>query len=221
MIAPMVGSYSMNTDLQWLVEQAARGDDQAWERLMNDHRPRLRRMVALRMDNRLQGRVDPSDVIQEAYIDATRRLHEYAKDPSMPFFLWLRYLTGQRLVAAHRRHLGAKARNVGREISLYRGAYPETTTANLAAQFLGRLSSPSRAAIRIEQKLRLQEAINSLEAIDREILALRHFEQLSNGEAAQVLELDPSAASKRYTRALIRLKDVLLSMPGGSQELSR
>jgi RNA polymerase sigma-70 factor (ECF subfamily) len=135
----------------------------------------------------------------------------------MPFFLWLRFLTGQCLLEQHRRHLGAKARDVGREISLIRGAYPETTTAHLAAQFLGKLTTPSQAAVRKEQKVRLQEALDSLEPLDREILALRHFERLSNGEAAEVLGLDKSAASKRYTRALLRLKNVLLALPGGWQ----
>ena len=187
---------------------------------MVEHRARLRRMVALRLDRRLQGRVDPSDVIQESTIDAARRLGEYARNPVMPFFLWLRFLTGQRLMEQHRRHLGAQARDARREISLYRGAFPETTTADLAAHFLGKFSSPSHAAIRIEQKIRLQEALNSLEPLDREILALRHFEQLSNGEAAEVLGLDKSAASKRYTRALVRLKDVLMAMPGGFEEHS-
>jgi RNA polymerase sigma-70 factor (ECF subfamily) len=207
-------------EMQRIVEQAVQGDDRAWDRLMTDHRARLRRMVALRLDRRLQGRVDPSDVIQEAYVDAARRLGEYARNPSMPFFLWLRFLTGQRLLKEHRRHLGSQARDAGREISLYHGAFPETTTADLAAHFLGKLSSPSQAAIRIEQTIRLQEALNSLEPIDREILALRHFEQLTNGEVAEVLDLDKSAASKRYMRALLRLKDVLLSMPGGSAEIT-
>lgn len=210
-----------NSEVQRLVIQASDGDDRAWDRLMSAHRSKLRRMVALRMDRRLQGRVDPSDVIQEAYIDAARRLNEYARAPAMPFFLWLRYLTQQRLVEQHRRHLGAKGRDAGREISLYRGALPETTTADLAAHLLGRLSSPSHAAIRAEQKIKLQEALNSLDPIDREILALRHFEQLSNGETAEVLGLDKSTASKRYTRALVRLKDVLLATPGGFQEPSQ
>ncbi len=202
-----------------LVLQAANGDNEAWDRLLTEHRPRLRRMVSLRMDRRLQGRIDPSDVIQESLVDAAKRLPEYAQNPPLPFFLWLRFLTGQRLMEQHRRHLGAKARDAGREISLYRGAFPETTTADLAAHFLGKLSSPSQVAIRIEQKLRLQEALNALEPLDREVLALRHFEQLSNNEAAEVLGLDKSAASKRYTRALVRLKDVLMSMPGSLGEM--
>ena len=201
-----------------LIEQAVRGDQRALGKLLGRHRERLRRMIALRLDRRLQGRVDPSDVLQEAYFDATRRLPEYHKNPTMPFFLWLRLLAGQRLVDEHRRHLGAAARDAGREISLYRGAWPETSSAALAAHLLGRLTTPSQAAIRTERKIRLQEALNSLDPIDREILALRHFEELSNGEAAAVLGLDKSAASKRYARALIRLKDVLASLPGGLNE---
>jgi RNA polymerase sigma-70 factor, ECF subfamily len=202
-----------------LIEQAVRGDQRALGDLLRRHRERLRRMVALRLDRRLQGRVDPSDVVQEACLDAVRRLPEYHQNPKMPFFLWLRLLVGQRLVDEHRRHLGAAARDVGREISLYRGALPEMTSAALAAHLLGRLTTPSQAAIRAERKIRLQEALNSLDPIDREVLALRHFEELSNAEAAAVLGLDKSAASKRYTRALIRLKDILASLPGGLNEV--
>jgi RNA polymerase sigma-70 factor, ECF subfamily len=213
-----IGETMSDSEAERLVERATRGDNQAWNRLLDVHRPRLRRMVGLRLDRRLQGRVDPSDVIQEACIDAARRLAEYSHNPSMPFYLWLRFLVGQRLLEQHRRHLGAKARDAGREISLYRGAFPEATTADLAAQFLGKLSTPSQAAVKIEQKIRLQEALNSLEQVDREILAMRHFEHLSNKEAADVLGLDPSTAYKRYTRALVRLKDVLVAMPGGEQE---
>jgi RNA polymerase sigma-70 factor, ECF subfamily len=202
-----------------LIEKASRGDGEAWGQLLTRHRERLRRMVALRLDRRLQGRIDPSDVIQEASIEAARRLPEYCKNPVMPFFLWLRYLTGQRLLEEHRRHLGAQARDAGREITLYHGALPETTTATLAAHLLGRLTSPSEAAIKAERKIRLQEALNTMDPIDREILALRHYEQLSNGEVASVLGLDKSAASKRYARALIRLKDILVSRPGGLDEV--
>lgn len=208
------------TELLSLVERAVQGDNQAWQRLMSDHWPRLRRMVALRMDPRLQGRIDPSDVVQESYIDAARRLPEYIKNPAMPFFVWLRWLVGQRLMEQHRRHLGAQARDVSREVSLYHGAFPEATAADLAANVVGEFSTPSHAAIRVEQIKRLQEALESLEPIDREILILRHFEQLTNGEAAEVLDLDKSTSSKRYARALIRLKDVLTSMPGGAEDLS-
>jgi RNA polymerase sigma-70 factor, ECF subfamily len=202
-----------------LIEQAVRGDQQALGTLLGQHRERLLRMVALRLDRRLQGRVDPSDIIQEACLDASRRLQEYQHCPTMPFFLWLRFLASQRLLDEHRRHLGAAVRDVGREISLYRGAMPETSSAALAAHLLGRLTSPSQAAIRAERKILLQEALNRLDPIDREILALRHFEELSNGETAAVLGLDKSAASKRYARALVRIKNVLASLPGGLDEV--
>ena len=217
MMNPMADSPANNDDVHELVARAAAGDDAAWNQLIADHRARLRRMVAFRLDRRLQGRVDASDVIQESLIDAARRLPEYVQKPPMPFFLWLRFLTSQRLVEQHRKHLGVKARDADREISIYRGGFPETTTADLAAHFLGKFSSPSQAAIRVEQKLRLQQALNSLDPIDREILALRHFEQLNNGESAEVLGLDKSAASKRYARALVRLKDVLMALPGADE----
>jgi RNA polymerase sigma-70 factor, ECF subfamily len=201
-----------------LVKLAVGGDRGAWDQLMTENRPRLRRMVALRMDPRLQGRIDPSDVIQESYIDAARRLPEYAKNPSLPLFLWLRSLAGQKLVDQHRRHLGARARDAGREVPFYGNACPDASTANIASQFLSASSTPSETAMRVEQNARLEEALNSLEPIDREILALRHFEQLSNGEVAEVLGLDKSAASKRYARALLRLKDVLVTVYGGFEE---
>jgi RNA polymerase sigma-70 factor (ECF subfamily) len=206
------------SETEKLIEQAVRGDQQSLGELLARHRERLRRMVALRLDRRLQGRVDPSDIIQEACLDAARRLPEYRQNPTMPFFLWLRLLAGQRLVDEHRKHLGAAVRDVGREISLYRGALPETSSAALAAHLMGRLTTPSQAALRAERKIRLQEALNSLDPVDREVLVLRHFEELSNGEAAAVLGLDKSAASKRYARALVRIKDVLASLPGGLDE---
>ena len=201
------------------VQRAATGDQVLWGELLQEQRARLCKVVALRLDPRLQGRVDPSDVIQEAYLDAARRLPEYAREPEpMPFYLWLRFLVGQRILEQHRFHLGAQGRDAGREVSLYRGPMPEATSAAIAAQLLGRQTSPSQAAIRAERKLRLQEALNRMDPIDREVLVLRHYEQLTNAEAALVLGLDKSAASKRYARALIRLKDLLAAMPGGLQE---
>jgi RNA polymerase sigma-70 factor (ECF subfamily) len=136
----------------------------------------------------------------------------------MPFFLWLRFLVNQRLLDQHRRHLGARARDAGREIALHHGPLPTTTSASLAARLLGTMTSPSAAAVRAERRVRLQEALNEMEPLDREVLALRHYEQLSNGEVAAVLEIDRSAASKRYARALVRLKDALSSRTGGSQD---
>jgi RNA polymerase sigma-70 factor (ECF subfamily) len=197
-----------------VLHQAAAGDQEALAQVFARYRDRLRQMVRLRLDRRLQGRLDPSDVLQEAYLDFARRLPEYARDPALPFYLWLRLLTGQRLIDLHRMHLGAKMRDVGQEVSLYRGALPQASSASLAAQLLGRLTSASRAAMRAETQIRVQEALNRMDAIDREILTLRHFEMLTNDETATVLGIKKSAASNRYIRALKRLKEVLATMPG-------
>jgi RNA polymerase sigma-70 factor (ECF subfamily) len=153
-----------------LMARATAGDVRALAALFERCRGRLERMVLLRMDRRLQGRLDASDVIQEAYLDVARRFPEYAAGPPMPFYLWLRLLTGQRLVDLHRRHLGAKMRDAGLEVSLYRGELPRASSASLAELLLGRLTSASRAAIRAETQLRVQEALNNMDPIDREIL---------------------------------------------------
>jgi RNA polymerase sigma-70 factor (ECF subfamily) len=201
------------------LDRVAAGEQTVWGKLLTRHQRRLRALVSLRLDHRLQGRIDPSDVIQEAYLEASRQLADYLKDPSIPFYLWLRLITGQKLVALHRHHLGTQGRDAGREVSLYRGALPETSSAALAAQLLGHGSRPSEAAMRAERSLRLQEALNSMDPLDREVLALRHFEQLSNAETAHVMELGESAASKRYVRALQRLRQILTGMPGGLDEV--
>ena len=203
-----------STDLGDLMRQLAAGDREALARAFARYQPRLRRMVQLRLDRRLQGRIDPSDVLQDAFLDVSARAADYAADPKLPFFLWLRWLTGQRLIMVHRAHLGAKMRDVGQEVSLYRGAMPQASSASLAAHLLGGLTSPSRAAMRAEMQLKLQEALNSMDAIDREVLTLRHFEELTNTEVATVLGLQKAAASNRYMRALKRLREVLASIPG-------
>jgi RNA polymerase sigma-70 factor, ECF subfamily len=202
------------SELSDLMQCAAQGDVQALGRLLETHRKRLRRMVRLRLDPRLQGRIDPSDVIQEAYLEAAERLAEYLREPKMPFFLWLRFLTGQKLLGLRRHHLGTQARDAARELSIYQGAMPEASSACLAAQLLGKRTAPLEAAIRAEMKLRLQEALNGMEPMDREVLALRHFEQFNNAETAQLLGISESGASSRYLRALKRLKEILGSAPG-------
>jgi RNA polymerase sigma-70 factor (ECF subfamily) len=196
------------------LRRALHGDAQALAELFGHYRDRLRLMVRLRLDRRLNGRLDPSDVLQEAYLDLARRFPEYARDPALPVYLWLRALTGQKLIDLHRRHLGAKMRDAGLEVSLYRGALPQASSVSLAQQLLGRLTSPSQAAIRAETQLRVQEALNSMDPLDREVLTLRHFELLSNDETAQVLGISKKAASKRFLRALERLQDLLMVLPG-------
>ena len=133
----------------------------------------------------------------------------------MPVYLCLRLLTGQRLVDLHRRHLGAKMRDAGQEVSLHAGGLPRASSASLAELLMGRLTSPSRAAGRAETQVRVQQALNDMDPRDREVLALRHFEDLSNAETARVLGLHESAASKRYLRALKRLNEILDILPGG------
>jgi RNA polymerase sigma-70 factor (ECF subfamily) len=199
-----------------LIRRAADGDERALADLLASHRERLRRMVALRLDRRLRGRVDPSDVIQEAYIDAVAGLADFAKRGEMPFFLWLRWLTGMKINAAHRKHLGCRVRDAAREVSIDRRGWPHATSAALAARLLGRLTSASAVAMRQERKVRLQEALEAMDPIDREMLVLRHFEELTNVEAAQALGLQESAASKRYIRALRKLKDILRAIPDGT-----
>jgi len=208
-----------NNDTEWLLQQARAGEPTALNDLFARHRERLLRMVQMRLDWRLQGRVDASDVIQDACLEAARRLPDYLREPRMPLFLWLRFLVGERLLIVHRRHLGAKARDARREVSLYQDALPEASSAALAAQLLGQHTSPSEAAVRAERLLRLQEAINRLDMLDREVLSLRHFEQLSRRETAQVLGIEEAAAAKRYIRALQRLKDILAGFPGGLEGL--
>jgi RNA polymerase sigma-70 factor (ECF subfamily) len=198
---------------QNILEKARAGSPEAIAQLFELHRDRLRRMVQVRLDRRLQGRVDPSDVLQETYLDLSRRAQEYFTQPAIPFFLWLRLLTGQRLLALHRHHLGAKMRDASQEIAFQNGAMPEATSEALAAQFLSHLTTPSQAVVRAEMQHRLQEILNSMEPLDREVLMLRHFEELTNQETADVLGLQKAAASNRYVRALKRLRGILTQMP--------
>jgi RNA polymerase sigma-70 factor (ECF subfamily) len=186
--------------------------------MLAPHRERLRRMVALRLDHRLKGRIDPSDVLQDAFLQAAQGLPKYLEQPERPFFLWLRWLTGMSLQMLHRRHLGIQARDAGREVQLLDRPLPGASSAALAAQLLGRDTRPSVAAMRAERHLRLQEALNTMDPVDREVLVLRHFEDLSNSEVARELGLQESAASKRYIRALHRLKEMLAALPGGMEE---
>jgi RNA polymerase sigma-70 factor (ECF subfamily) len=142
-----------------------------------------------------------------------RRFPEYVANPAMPFFLWLRNLVGQRLIDLQRKHLGARMRSADNEVSLQQTALPQVSSELLALQLLGSLTSPTRAVARAETRLRLQEALNAMEPLDREVVVLRHFEDMSNAEIAQVLSISPSASSKRYIRAIRRLKAVLDELP--------
>jgi RNA polymerase sigma-70 factor (ECF subfamily) len=168
-------------------------------------------MVELRIDPKLRQRVDPSDVVQEAQIEATRRVGAYLARPPMAFRLWLRQIAYDRLIMMRRKHVEAGRRAVTRELPL-----PDRSTVHLGRRLLSDVSSPSQHMIRGELARRVRQAMSELSEADREILLMRNFEGLSNQEAAQVLEIEPSAANKRYGRALLRLRAVLLH--GGMTE---
>jgi RNA polymerase sigma-70 factor (ECF subfamily) len=206
-----MGTVSANdsSETDRLLQRAAGGDEESWGTLLTRHEEKLRRMVAFRMDQRLQGRVDPLDVIQEAYLEASQHRAEYMRQPALPFVLWMRGIVGNKLRELHRHHLGTQMRDAGRDVSLFRGTMPEATSAALAAQLLGHATRPSEAAVRAEAKIFLQSALNAMDPIDREVLALRHFEQLTPAETAQVLGIKEKAAGMRYVRAIKRLKDIL------------
>jgi RNA polymerase sigma-70 factor (ECF subfamily) len=190
------------------------GGDRALADVMAAHRQRLTQLVTLRLDARLSGRVDVADVLQEAFLEARKRMGPFLENPSVPVFVWLRGVLLDTLTDFHRRHLGAKMRAAAQEVSLRVAASPQATSVALAAYLVGNLTSPSQAAIREETARQIETALADMDAIDREVLILRHFEQLSNDEVALVLGVKKAAASRRYMRALARFRSVLLALPG-------
>lgn len=168
----------------------------------------------------VRGRVGASDVLQETYIDVAGRIADYLKDPRMPFFLWVRFLTAQKLMALHRRHLGAQKRDVRRQVSRGRPEFPSASSVTLAKYLLAQGTTPTQAIAQGEMRLQLEEALDDMGPADREVLVLRHFEELTNVEAARELGIEPAAASKRYMRALKRLRAVLEEhgLPPGASE---
>jgi RNA polymerase sigma-70 factor (ECF subfamily) len=189
------------------VEQAARqarlGD------LFEKHRARLLRMISLRMDPAIKARVGASDVLQEAYLEVSDRVGDYLANPRMPFFLWVRFITAQRLLKLYRFHAGAKKRDLRREARGGTPAGPEATAVALIDHLVASGITPSIATADAEFRSLLLEALDGMDPLDREVLVLRHFEELSNAEAARVLDIPGNTASKRYVRALERLAGVL------------
>ena len=174
--------------------------------LLERHRRRLLKMVHLRMDPHLKTRVGASDVLQEAYVEINERIDDYVENPRMPFFLWLRFITAQRLVALHRHHVGAQKRDVRRQVD---EGLPSASTPALVDQLLASGTSPTQGVAREEIRIRMAAALDHMKTEDREILVLRHFEELSNAETAEELGIEQPAASKRYVRALRRLREAL------------
>lgn len=189
------------------------GEQSALADAFEFYRGRLSRMIALRMDPRVQGRVDASDVLQEAYIDAAQGLSNYASEPNIPFYLWLRLLTGQRLSKAHRTHLGTAKRQVQREISILPTSMPDLSSFNLASQLVGQWTSASGHLMRDELRASVQKVLEAMDPNDREVLALRHFEEMSNRETAEVLKISEAAAKSRYRRALLRVTEEFEQFP--------
>lgn len=192
-----------------LLERLKAGDERALADAFDQHRDRLWRTIQFRLDRRLAPRVDPEDVLQEAYLGAAQRLAHLMKEPTWSLYLWLRWIVLQTLVDVHRRHLGAGRRNISREATRVAAGESPSTSVSLAGQLAGSMTPPSQAAARAELRVRLEAALATMAPLDQEIIALRHFEDLSNVEAASVLGLQPTAASNRYVRAIARLKEVL------------
>ena len=198
---------------QILEERMRHGDCDALAQLFSQHRERLWRVANFRLAKKLKSRIDPEDILQESYMAAAQRLQHYKED-SPSAFVWLRMIVIQTMTDLYRKHLGAKGRNVEREVQAHRWGYSQATSASMAIQLIGNLTTPSKAAMRAELTLKLEQAIEGMEPIDQEILALRHFEELSNKEVAEVLGIEQKAASIRYFRALKRLKNILADVSG-------
>ncbi len=202
-----------------LLRRVREGDQHALAELFSLHRQRLWQIINFRLDARLRGRVDADDIVQEAYLAAAQRIEHYLDNSTHTFFIWLRLIANQTLIDIHRRHLGAQMRDASRDMSIH-AHYAQATSMSIASQLLGNFTSPSQIAMRGEVSIQLDEAIESMEPIDREVLALRHFEELTNSEVAEVLGIQQKAASIRYRRALKRLKEVLGKLPQFESESS-
>jgi RNA polymerase sigma-70 factor (ECF subfamily) len=200
------------------IAQLRKHGERALADAISSYSDRLLRIVDLRLDPRLCGRVDAVDIVQEVFLEARKRLPRFLGDASVPVFVWLRGVTLDTLVHIHRRHLGAKKRDAGREVSLQGMGGPQATSVSLAGFLIGDLTSPSQAAMREELAARIEMTLATMAEIDREVLILRHFEQLTNDEAASVLGVKKAAASRRYMRALARFREVLSAIPGFEDE---
>ncbi len=203
-------------ETQVLLRRVEEHEAEAAERLWQRYREPLRRMIGLRLDHALARRVDASDVVQEVLLKANQRLPDYLRNPVMPFPLWLRQIARDHMIDQHRRHRVAAARSLDREQSLGQGqtgAFADASSFDLAAQLRDAELTPAAAAIRREVQVRFHAALARLDDLDREVILLRHFEQLSNSEAARALGLSEPAAGMRHLRALRRLRDLLAETP--------
>jgi RNA polymerase sigma-70 factor (ECF subfamily) len=196
---------------QDLLADVRRGDPEAVNRLMQRHRDSLRRVVQLRLDQRIQRRIDVSDIVQDILVEANRRLQDYLANPVMPYHLWLRQIAQDRIIDAHRRHRASAKRSVDRERPLALPPAGDHSTVELAAQLAGHELTPGTAAAQEEMARLVEAAIAKLPDQDCEIIIMRHYEQLSNQEIALALGLTEPAASMRYLRAIRRLKELMVN----------
>jgi RNA polymerase sigma-70 factor, ECF subfamily len=201
------------TETQVLLKRIEQADATAAERLWEWHREPLRRMIDLRLDHALGRRVDASDIVQEVLLKANQRLGEYLRNPVLPFHLWLRQIARDQVIDEYRRHRVAECRSLDRERPLAPAAFSDQSSLDLAAQLRDPNPTPAAAALRQELERRFHAALRQLDEADREIILLRHFEQLSNSEAARALGLSGAAAGMRHLRALRRLRAVLGESP--------
>ncbi len=192
-----------------LLKDVKQGDAQAVERLLARHRDSLHRMIQLRMDQRIRRRVDVSDVVQDVLIEASRRLKDYLQNPAMAFHLWIRQIAKDRLIDAHRRHRVSAKRSIDREQPMVVHGSVDQSSLEIAGQLCDPAMTPAAAATQRELAAHVEAAISQLGDTDREIILMRHYEQLSNGEIAIALELSEPAASMRYLRAIRRLRELL------------
>jgi RNA polymerase sigma-70 factor, ECF subfamily len=205
----MDNSRATNPENDALLSDAARGDAGAVRSLLEQHRDRLRRMIAVRLDRRLAPRLDPSDVVQEALADAAKRLPDYLRDRPMPFYPWLYRLATDRLAVTHRNHITSAARAVGREERIDGPRHNDVTVTRLVDRLAANDTTPGRRAARAERRRLLTTAIEQLDQPDREVLGLRYLDQLAFDEIAAVLDIGLSAVKMRHLRALERLRVVL------------
>lgn len=185
------------------------GDQSALGDVFTVHRPRIWQIIHFRLNNQVRGRVDPDDVVQEVFLAAEKRIEHFINGDFPSFFLWLRLVAGQTLSDIHRRHLSTEARSAFRETpSNDRDAWGNTSLC-LSQRFIAHLTSPSQAAVKSELMDEVRSALESMNEIDREVLALRHFEELTNQEVASELKITQKTSSMRYMRALERLRNIL------------
>ena len=202
-----------HTVTQELLAEAGRGQPDAVNRLLERHRAALRKLIQLRLDRKIARRVDASDVVQDVLLEANERLQEYLANPCMPFHLWLRHLAKDRMIDMHRRHRGAQRRSLDRERSLAGPQFGDQSSFDLAGQLAASELTPAAASIRRDLEQRFLTAMDQMDEDDRDILLMRHFEQLGNSEAAEALGLSPAAAGMRHLRALRKLRAILGERP--------